>query len=124
MASRTTNTFSEELFRLIQTVAGLRVLPDVDLEFVTKLEDLLTTRARMPEQQMAQAGMIPSAAQNPMGSAQLGMPGLPPIDAAGGMSIPPSPQMGGGMMPPPPGMAPPGPGPVPADLAQILGAAA
>lgn len=120
--TRTTNTFSEEMLRLIQTVAGLRVLPDADLEFVTKLEELLTTRARMPEQQMAQAGMIPPQAQNPMGNAALGLPGLPPpgpaLGGGGGIPIPPSPQLGADALT---GVAAPGPGPSDAALAAILG---
>jgi len=96
--SRTNNTFSEEVFRLIQTVAGMRVLPDADLDFVTKLEDLLTTKARLPEQSAQAQGMMPPGAQNPMGNAALGLPGMPPL--------PPGPPPGPGPMPPPMGMPP------------------
>lgn len=120
-SSRTTNTAEEELFRLVQTIAGLRTLPDADVDFYTKLLDLVTTKARMPQQQMQQAGMLPPQGANPMGAGALG---LPPMGPGGGgppmgMPVPPSPALGGA---PPPGLSLPGPGPTQDELSMLLGA--
>lgn len=128
-SSRTTNTFEEEMVRLVQTVAGMKTRVDADLPWVIELETMILDKIRSPERKLQELGLAPGAGQNPAGNAALGLPGgAPPMGGPGpmggppmGMSIPPSGALGSA---PPPGMMAPGPGPSNGDLASILGVAA
>ena len=80
MASRSTNTFSEFLERLIQDLGQAKLIADTDLPFLLNIEAQLIQKYRegtsIPG--MEQAGMVPPG-QGPM-----------PPGMGGGMSPPPS----------------------------------
>lgn len=128
-ATRTNNTFVEELAGLMHKLADMKLLPDADMPMLIDMETKIIQKARAPEARMQQAGLIPPGGQNPMGNAALGLPGLPPMGGA----PPPSPGDMPGMAPPPsflgaggvPGMNPSPPMPQSsAEVAALMGVAA
>ena len=99
--SRTTNTFVEEVAKLMGTIANMKLTPDADLPWLIDIETKVIERVRAGESKMQQQGQIPMPQMNPQGNAAMGLPGL------GGIGLPPMPPTGAGGMPPMPGMAPP-----------------
>lgn len=98
MAVRATNTFEEELQKILTDVARLKTMPDADLDFCVQLEIMILQKIREPNDMLAAAQAQKAGLPAPGG--QPGVPGMPPGQ------IPPG--MGPGPMGPPPG--PPGAG--------------
>lgn len=107
----------EVLAKQISTMMGLA---DANLPFCTHLLEMVTEERRSPELAMQQAGIVPSAQQNPQGMDALGMGGgggMPPgMGGGGGMSAPPPSFQGAGV----PGLAPSAPPSNPDELRRIL----
>jgi len=91
MALRSNNTFTEELQKLLQNVAGLKVLPDADPEVIAQIEGLIVQTLRAPHEAAAQAGLSMAGGQPQLNRPPSGMgAGLPPGFSGGGMGMPPS----------------------------------
>lgn len=90
------DTYTGALEVLAKQVSTMMGLADANLPFCVSLLEQITGERRSPELAMQAAGVIPPAAQNPMGAQQLGLPGGG-MGGPGGMSAPPSPMMGAGV---------------------------
>lgn len=97
MAVRSTNTMSELLESVLQTLASGLTMPDADLDFITTLMAQIQAKAREP---FDKAGMTPGGGTPTSG----GPPPMSPAELVGGSGPPMPPPM----MPSPGGM--PGPG--------------
>lgn len=93
----------EVLAKQISTMMGLA---DANMPFCVQLLEQVTNERRSPELAMQQAGIVPSAAANPMGNAALGLP-LGGPGGLGGASAPPASFAGAGVPGAGPQMAPP-----------------
>jgi hypothetical protein len=96
------NTMAEGLTAILSDLAGLKPLPDADLQFLTEMETMILGKLQAPVNAMA-------------GANSGGMPGPPGVD----MSQGPVPGMGPGSTPPmpPPGLPMGGPGGPPPGVA-------
>jgi hypothetical protein len=135
MATRSTNTQTEALQRMLGDISQVKTMPDADLQFLVGLETNILGKLREPfEAMQGQIGPTTGPPGAP-GGAPVGpsLAGPPPGPAAGGMPPglmgPGGP--GGGAPPMPVSMAPPGGGvpgvmsrpplPNPDELARMLG---
>ena len=98
MASRSTNTMSEGLQRILGDISQLKTVGDADLTYLTELETMVIGKLREP---------IDAVKQN-----ATGMP--PAMAGPSDMGMPPGSGQGGGLMS---GAQPPAPD----DLQRLLG---
>lgn len=82
MATRTTNTQSEALSKLIRTIADIKQYEDADMAFLINLETQIIDYLKRPLQEMAQQA-DPTLGMMPGGPpvTPSGMPGGPPPQA-------------------------------------------
>jgi hypothetical protein len=93
MASRSTNTMSELLQRLLSDLAQAKVLQDADLPFLMEMETMIVSKLRDPQTKMQEAGLLPSAPADPM-AGMAGMGGMGGQSMFPGQGMP----LGGGVM--------------------------
>lgn len=84
MASRSTNTMSEFLQRMLGDLAEAKTLPDADLQFLIQLETTILQKLRAPiDALMGQMNNGQGGQQIPQTPGGGGMPGGTPGGAAG-----------------------------------------
>lgn len=81
MASRSTNTMSEFLQRVLGDLAEAKTLPDADLQFLIQLETTILQKLRAPID--ALMGQMQEGQQNPMS----GNPGMMTPEMLSGMGM-------------------------------------
>lgn len=87
MASRTTNTMSEGLVKMLQTITEMKLMPDADIEFLIGLETQVMQKAREPFESVqggGATGLQPPAAGGAVGAPAQPLPAGGPAGVAGG----------------------------------------